>query len=385
MAVATDHRRAKVAHVGRPAVGRITLRRMVAPHPRSRRAFTLVELLVVIGIIAVLVGILLPALAKARRQAVAVKCLANLHQLGLSANLYASDYKGAVLPSYVWSSNAETASQGEGWAFLLVVLRYLPDPRIQGGRLGPSVQNSVLVCPSVRDSPAADQTINYPTGFVAPATTGVSGYNDGYFRGVSSITMPNTITPTPEPTTNGALGACILDVGYCVNGCTDGVTWKDPADATQSIARYLPMQATAWGTNDVTAHIPANLPHWHTGSFPAAAQTPMMFDGSKFNAFNAYGTPHLWRLTGSRHGNWSGGGADPNNAGVNQYRDYSTGIVNTLFLDGHAAGVPRSAYPSVPDGTNGLSTQWLGPMSSLVNAKNPGVTNALRFNQLQQH
>src|SRR4051794_29532252 len=62
--------------------------------PTRANAFTLVELLVVIGIIAVLIGILLPALGKARESARQVQCLSNMRQLSVAVISFANEHKG---------------------------------------------------------------------------------------------------------------------------------------------------------------------------------------------------------------------------------------------------------------------------------------------------
>ncbi len=106
---------------------------------KPARGFTLIELLVVISIIALLVGLLLPALSGAREAARGMKCLSNLKQIGIAAYGYASDED--ILP--IGQFDASVGADGTDWPILLA--GYI----LQGGSTrGDASETEAFRCPS---------------------------------------------------------------------------------------------------------------------------------------------------------------------------------------------------------------------------------------------
>lgn len=256
---------------------------------RLHLGFTLVELLVVIGIIALLISILLPSLTKARAQANSVKCLANLRQIGQAEQIYVDEYNGSVVPS--GASNGALGSPIDLWPLIFVYAHLLPNPH----------------------ESATATNYNYNTVFSCPSAPDVTSTNtsDGFYRAISVVLDP----------ASGAHPALVVDCSYGMNGTNFG---PPRTDVTPPYYQYFPGKLSdPYFPSPVKQ---SQIRHPETMAF--------IFDGSGLNPYNGI----TYRVSGARHGNWKNGNPD------------HTGTVNMLFFDGHAASVSRKQMPDAANG-----------------------------------
>ena len=166
--VSSDNLRKTFQSEGRPnhmktsQLGKITGQ----PRPASA-AFTLIELLVVIAIIAILAAMLLPALAAAKRKAIATKCISNEKQIAIGYLLYAGDYSENLPVAAVTAFGNEVP-----YAWFLEISPYISQANTNVSTINAS--NLVVSCPAVNFGNAISQGNPSSVG-------GLGGYAHNYY------------------------------------------------------------------------------------------------------------------------------------------------------------------------------------------------------------
>ena len=260
----------------------------IGARPAGAGGFTLVELLVVIGIIAILVGILLPTLGAARRQANSVKCLASLKQLGDAFKLYAIDYKG-TWPVSAYRLPDNDSSKWRAWSDMIA-------PYVLG-RKGRDIQvrediQQIRLNSVVWGCPEWTRSYDYTkTTGGAQAVNVYTGYGMNY------------LTPT------------YLDTGRA----------SDEAIVTQSIPNGNWCKYTTWCKKGADRMLICD-------SQIEFIYTPPTFNYSTvltqpWNAGN-WGAPNFW-VDAGRH----------MKPGTKERAALKMKTINTLFCDGHAGSV----------------------------------------------
>jgi prepilin-type processing-associated H-X9-DG protein len=248
---------------------------------------------VVIGIIAILIGILLPSLSKAREQSRTIACLSNMRQIAMANYMYASDHEGMTVPAG-WRSGNNPWGDAESYATILIAGGYLTAPNAKGSTTG-VYHNNVFYCPN--GDPSIKVT-NQDSSPILPDHRD-SGIGAGYRRVSSAGDAANGIKPL--------IPNFQVDLWYGINAQTSA----NDQDSAPSLREPL----------DPSSKYPStqNLHMRKMSQVRRAAETVFMYDGVYENVFSY-----------------------PNR--VNARHNRMT-ITNLSFFDGHAASFETASLP----------------------------------------
>ena len=269
---------------------------------KSNKGFTLVELLVVIGIIALLISILLPTLASARRSANSIKCLASLKEIGNSFSMYAVDNKGV----YPAARHNPTDPVTRRWTDMIA--KYISK---QGGSFTTQADIAKIRTNSVLwGCPEWSKSVEYDLNAVllnpASAEAVYNGYGMQYYP--TYWEDGNKALGLAQHTKNAA--GVVTSQGYI----KQGVWGRKGAD------RLLIADAV-W---DIIA---TGAPKWDATT---------QFQPYDKAAFAAAPTPYI--TVDRRH----------TKLGLSKTAAMQTNGVNALFCDGHAATIsPKDAWNAI--------------------------------------
>jgi prepilin-type N-terminal cleavage/methylation domain-containing protein/prepilin-type processing-associated H-X9-DG protein len=185
------------------------------------RGFTLIELMVSIGIIAVLAAILLPVIAKARERARIIVCMSNMRQIGIAFRMYIDDYDGAFPntgDAYLW--------MGRRWRWPLAPYLAFTGQRDQAAPTDPNRSvggmPSILFCPSDSTAPLKWDSTSY-------------GYSAAFYHAPKQVNQMTTDDLTR------------LDRFPCVTQYEKGVRFADrKALAAEWLTNHDPLPVGWW-------------------------------------------------------------------------------------------------------------------------------------------
>ena len=295
---------------------------------RSTRGFTLVELLVVIGIIAVLISILLPTLRGVRRQANLTQCSSNMRQIAMALIMYVGDNKGRLPPSGA-PQIAGVYPYGWWWANELVRQKYIKTPGL-----------TVYKKPN---STTAEKVLNRNHTFRC-----AEGSDEDYSMAATNVSAPAGEWPT-DAKNNGFV---ILNDTQCAAEGFGIPSWYMLNSRVYNTAGAMKLphgsQASpfCWFNSSTTAAtLKEDGAQRSMGDVRRAAELIMIVEASNPNWYDQnpsarYGTKVYLKRLGARHGKMTADGANA--------------FTNMAFFDGHVALFPSVRFNQGPPGRE----QW---------------------------